>query len=238
MATQRRIPQDLSGFDEYIRRAVPYINAAGGGGTINGTRLGLIAGELTDATAFLDQWYTGNPASPGIYERHSNPDTKTQTTRNMVVTLMDDFTEFFSPLLTRMGTSPEITETDRSTLNLAAPDRVPTARGVIDAEPTVKVNSFASARMQIRVTTDADASRASLHPLADAIEMRYQIGGTQPANAPACAGMIVSKKAIFNFDAGVDNEGKKFFGFVRYVNLTDPAKNGPWSSLHTGTVQE
>lgn len=236
MANRNRIPTSLSGFDEYIRRAVPYIQA--GAPIKNGLRLGLIATELTDAQAYLTQWWTGIPASPGIYELHSNPDTKTQTTRNMVVTLMDDFTAFFSPLLTRMGTSPEITETDRSTLSLPAPDRIATPRGVIDAEPTVKVNSMPSARMQIRVTTDADASRASLHPLADAIEMRYQVGGTQPANAPACAGVMVSKKSIFNFDAGIDNEGKKFFGFVRYVNLTDPAKNGPWSSIHTGTVQE
>jgi hypothetical protein len=236
MATERRIPQSLSGFDEYIRRAVPYINA--GAPIKNGTRLGLSATELTTAQTYHDQWYTGNPASPGIYEKHSNPDTKTQTTRNQVTTLMENFTAFFSPLLTRMSTSPDLTETDRSTLNLPAPDRIPTPRGVIDAEPTVKVNSLPSARMKIRVNIDEDSTRASMHPLADAIEMRFQVGGAQPQNALACPGVTVSKKALFNFDAGIDNEGKKFFCFVRYVNQSNPENNGPWSSVHTGTVQE
>lgn len=236
MADERRISKSLSGFDVYIRTVVAWLQA--GAPLTNGIRLGMTAGQITAAQAFLDLWWTGNPATPGWFERHSNANTKTKTTRIEVETIMSNFTDFFSPILTGMGVHPAITTEDRGTLNLPAPDRIPTARGVIDAEPTVKVNSMPSARMKIRVQTDADASRASLHPLADAIEMRYQVGGTQPANAPACAGMIISKKAIFNFDAGVDNEGKKFFGFVRYVNLTDPAKNGPWSSVHTGTVQE
>jgi len=236
MSTERRIPNSLSGFDEYIRRAVPYIQALGGG-VKHGIRLGLTTTELTAAQAFLTSWWTGIPATPGIYELHSNPDTKTRTTRNNVVTLMTDFTEFFSPLLTRMGTSSAITETDRSNLSLPAPDRIPTRRGAIEAEPLAGIKSLASARIKVRVRLDEDASRASMHPLADAIEMRYQIGGTQPANALACPGTVISKKAMFTFDAGVDHDGQKFFGFVRYVNLTNPENNGPWSSIQTGTVQ-
>jgi len=235
MADRSRIPQTLSGFDIYIRRAVPYIDA--GAPTKNGVRLGLTTGEITTAKDYLASWYTGIPLTPGIYEKHSNPDTKTKTTRAGVETVMKNFTTFFSPLLTRMGTSPSITETDRSNLNLPAADRTPTRRGAIEDEPLVGLKSVASARIKVRARIDEDASRASLHELADAIEMRYQIGGTQPANALACTGTLMSKKAMFTFDAGVDNDGKKFYGFFRYVNQSNPENNGPWSSIQTGTVQ-
>ncbi|HLG35448.1 MAG TPA: hypothetical protein VI757_11260 [Bacteroidia bacterium] len=235
MADERRISATLSGFDIYIRRAVPYVDA--GAPIKNGTRLGLSALEITDAVAFHDTWYTGNPAARGIYELHSNPNTKNKNTRNSVVTLMKDFNAFFSPLLTRMGTSGAITEDDRLNLNLPAADRTPTARGVINDEPLAGIKSLASARIKFRIRLDEDATRASMHPLADAIEVRYQIGGTQPANANVCPGTVISKKAMFTFDAGVDNDGKKFYSFVRYVNQSNPENNGPWRSVPPGTVQ-
>ncbi|MBK5284528.1 MAG: hypothetical protein JJE25_03935 [Bacteroidia bacterium] len=235
MANERRIPQTLSGFDLYIRRAVPYVDP--GAPMKNGVRLGMTSGEITTAKDYLDSWYTGNPATPGIYEKHSNPDTKTKTTRNGVVTVMKNFSEFFGPLLTRMGTSGDITESDRSNLGLPAPDRIPTTRGAIEDAPVVGIASLAGAMLKIRSRIAADASRASMHQLADGVEMRYQIGGTAPANALACTGTVISKKALFKFDAGVDNDGKKIYAFLRYVNQSNPEHSGPWSSIQTGTVQ-
>jgi hypothetical protein len=83
----------------------------------------------------------------------------------------------------------------------------------------------------------ADASRASMHPDADGIEMRYHLGGTAPANANACPGVKVSTKALFDFDAGIDNDGKKFYCFLRYINQSNPENNGHWSGMQSGTVQ-
>ena len=91
--------------------------------------------------------------------------------------------------------------------------------------------------MKIRTRIDKDATRASMHPLADGVEMRYQVGGTQPANATACAGSVISKKALFTFDTGSGSGEKKFYCFCRYVNLSTPANSGPFGTLNTASVQ-
>ena len=232
--SNNRISQSLTGFDTYIRRVVPYVRT--GGPPTNGTRLGLSAQQLTDCQDFLDLWWTGIPATPGAYELHSNPDTKTKTTRTRVVTIIKNFTTFFSPLLTGMSVNAALTDSDRQNLNLPARDTTSTPRGQINDMPTVNVSGIGGGRMKIRTRVSSDASRASMHPLADAVEMRYQIGGTQPANAAACPDNAISKKALFTFDAGDENAGQKFFGFFRYVNFTNPENNGPWSSGMTAPI--
>lgn len=236
MADRTRIPKTLSSFDIYIRRVAAFLLTVVGG-TSNGERLGLTAAQNTETDAFRKQWYTGNPAAPGAYELHSNPDTKTKTTRNKVLQIIKKFSIFFSPLLTLMSVSSELTESDRQVLNLPARDTTPTRRGKIDDAPTVNVSSMAGGRMKVRCRVDQDASRASMHELADAIEMRYQVGGATPANAVACPGSFISKKALFTFEAGDANGGQKFYCFCRYVNLTNSENNGPWGTIQTGTVQ-
>jgi hypothetical protein len=235
MADERRISQTLSGFDLYIRTVVPWLNL--GGPPSNGIRLGMTAPQITTAQGFLTQWWTGVPATPGWYEKHTNVNTKTKTTRLQVETIMDDFTDFFSPILTGISVHTALTTDDRGILNLPEPDRTPTARPVISDQPFVKVDSLPSGHFKIRSRLTADASRASMHPDADGVEMRYQVGGAAPANANVCTGVKVSTKALFDFDAGVANDGQKLFCFLRYINQSNPENNGPWSGLQSGTVQ-
>jgi hypothetical protein len=234
--TKSRIPLGLKAFDVYLRRVAPFLRTLVGTIT-NGERLGLTPAEVTQSTAYHDQWYTGTPSAPGAYEAHSNPDTKTKTTRNTVVTIVKNYTKFMNPLLTRMGTSPVITESDRSILNIPVRDTTSTARGTITETPVVNINSFAGGRMGMRTRTSTDASRASMHKLADGIEVRFQVGGTQPASAVDCANYVISSKALFNIETGINNGEKKFYCFARYVNFVKPGNNGPWGSLNTGSVQ-
>ncbi|HLG35038.1 MAG TPA: hypothetical protein VI757_09175, partial [Bacteroidia bacterium] len=84
-----RVPRTLAKFDLYIKRVNKFIT------TVNpatlqthGERLGLTPQEITRAGDFLAQWFTGNPASRGIYEIHTNPNTKTKNSRNTVVKIM------------------------------------------------------------------------------------------------------------------------------------------------------
>ena len=55
--------------------------------------------------------------------------------------------------------------------------------------------------------------------------------------AAACPNVFSSKKALFSIEAGTENDGKKFYCFCRYVNVSNPANNGPWSTIQVGTVQ-
>lgn len=230
-----RIPQTLSGFDLYIRSVVPWLNI--GGPPNNGTRLGMLVAQITTAQNFLTLWWTGIPATPGWYEKHTNVNTKTKTTRLQVEQIMADFTDFFSPILTGMSVHPALTTEDRGILNIPERDTVNTPRGAINDQPFVNIASKPSAHFKIRARLAADASRASMHPLADGIEVRYQVGGTSPANALACPGVKVSTKALFDLDAGIANDGQKFYCFIRYINQSKPENSGPWSGLQSGTVQ-
>jgi hypothetical protein len=118
-----RVPRTLAKFDLYIKRVNKYITTVNPS-TLqsNGERLGMSAQEISRAGDFLAQWFTGNPASRGIYELHLNENTKTKTTRMKVVNVVREFAAFFSPLLTRMSGSSSITTEDYVTLNISPPN--------------------------------------------------------------------------------------------------------------------
>lgn len=232
---QPLIPTTLSGFDEYIRRVIPYLLEEETPTNPRHERLNMTTGEMTTARNWRDQWWTGVVATPGAYELHSNAATKTKVTRTAVTTIMNGFTLFFSPILKRMSTIA-YTDTDKETLNIPLRDTTLTPRPVIEVIPVVSIDSKAGARIDVRCRISTDASRASMHPDADAIEARYHIGTTPPANAAACTNMLTSGKALFTIDAGTDNEGMKFYLFCRYINVLDKQKNGAYSAVTVVTV--
>ena len=96
---------------------------------------------------------------------------------------------------------------------------------------------YTTAYGDARLVQIEDATRASMHPLADAIEMRYFIGTTPPATAEDAPNNFISKKALFTFEAGSENGGQRLYIFCRYVNFTNQANNGPWTTVHSGTIQ-
>ena len=131
----------------------------------------------------------------------------------------------------------EYSEADRTALNIPERDSEPTARGKIEVAPDVNITSLAGGFMKIRCRIDEDADRASMHPLADAIEMRYFIGTSAPATAEDAPNSFISKKALFTFEAGSENGGQRLYIFCRYMNLSNQANNGPWTTVHSGTIQ-
>src|SRR5438874_2266531 len=119
----------LAGFDLHIKSTTDYLNHHDSVTGFNWFRLGLVtndggasSSEMNRIQQFHDQWYTGNPAAPGIYELHTNKNTKNPSTRVQVVKLMDDFNAYYNPLRVRMGVSPNITAQDRMSLAIANPD--------------------------------------------------------------------------------------------------------------------
>jgi len=118
-----RVPRTLKKFDNYLRTVVTFLlstNTATG----NTWWVDLLLGnaEINQAQQYLGKWYTGNPASPGLWEIHINPKTKGKDSRKNVVILIRDFALFFSPLLTRMSGSPNITPSARLVLHVAEPN--------------------------------------------------------------------------------------------------------------------
>jgi len=91
----------------------------------------------------------------------------------------------------------------------------PKSRGVIDV-----------------INPAPDLPEPEMHPDADAMECRYIIlpkGAKPPESPEECPMIYISKKPEFTMNFGKENIGKVFYGFCRWVNLTNPQNNGPWT---------
>ncbi|MBK5285214.1 MAG: hypothetical protein JJE25_07400 [Bacteroidia bacterium] len=227
MATKRRIPRKDSVFDSYIGNTTTHLLE---GTPQNGIRLGLTADEINSWNDFATGW-------KDAYPLYTNLSTRTRTIKDEKNRIKKEFKTFATPLLMRMRANAALTVSDRNALNLPVRSDTYTHRGKIGSAPFASTLSGAGSRIKIRTRVEGDASRASRHPLADAIEMRWQVGGAAPANPDACPGTVFSKRALFTFEAGIENDGKKFWCFCRYVNLSNPANNGPWGARLAATVQ-
>ncbi len=236
MAKKELIPQTLPGFDVYIRKAIIYLmEVEPPGPDERFKRLGITQLEMDKAKGYRDEWWTGNPAAKGAYELHTNEDTKTKSTRKTVTRIMNEFTPFFSNLLRRMSTLT-YTVTDKSTLNIPERDTIISARTKINDAPDATVTQKGGGIMRMRVRVNGDGDRSSMHPMADAIEVKYFIGDNPPADPDLMTKQVISTSALFNVDAGSTNKGKNFTAYCRYVNISNPENNGPWSNIVQGMI--
>ena len=112
-------------------------------------------------------------------------------------------------------------------------DFEPTPRGQIEAIPVVGPTAIGGGDVKVRCRVTTDQTRYSRHPLADGIEVKYTWvpKGEMPPEGPEdCNKALTSKKAQFIIHCGPKNAGESFYGFFRWVNLTNPENSGPWSN--------
>jgi hypothetical protein len=134
--------------------------------------------------------------------------------------------------LDRIGSSPNIEEKDRPVFNLKLRDTTPTPRPQITTSPHVDFKVEEGSYVLITNRVESDASRASMHPDADVVEMKYiflPIDAAIPDTPDECPNTETSSKALFRFLAGMENAGKRMVAFLRWKNNTEPAKSGPWN---------
>lgn len=170
------------------------------------------------------------------------PLTKERHTRTPAVveeknSIKTEFDYFIRPVLGRIEKSPIITSTDRNALHLPKRDTVATRRPKITDTPAVKIFSLAGGLLKFRVRVNNDAIRASMNPLADAVELRYKIGGTPPKSVEECASSEMNKKSIFFLKTGIVTTGRKIWCYLRWVNLSSPEQTGPFGSLAQAVIQ-
>jgi len=126
-----------------------------------------------------------------------------------------------------------LSNTDKSDLGLTIRDTEPTPRGKINDVPYVKLTALGGGDIRVRVTVEEDQTKSSMHPLADAVECRYILvpkGEMPPEGQKNAKTTVVSKKALFIISCGDEQAGETFYGFFRWVNLTNPANSGQWSN--------
>ena len=125
-----------------------------------------------------------------------------------------------------------LSNSDKRDLGLTIRDLEPTPRPAIITVPVVEFDVLRGGILGVAVKVARDKTMASIHPDADGVEVQYDlipVGEMPPEKPTKSMETQVSKKARFKIATGIENAGKKFYGFFRWTNLTTPANNGPWS---------
>ena len=225
-----RVSKKLSAFDQYIRRVIAFLIA---GSPTNGSRLLLTVAEIAQAQGFLTLWYTGNAASPGAWELHSNPNTKNKATRKAVIKIIKDFSNFFSPLLNRVSGCSAITASDRLILNIADPNPTHTLHSEMIEDYVIFILiSKGGGDVRVICRSSTDSKRASKSPLADSVEIFYKVGDPPPVSTDdETIKFFISSRASFTLPLGTANIGKKLYVYARWYNVKHPELAGHWSSI-------
>lgn len=245
-----RIPTRDSEFNIYQRDVRIYLNAPtgtppvpippseGSSGGIPGFSppvgvpkyvvLGVLPAEMAMVNSLGSEWDI-------VYPLSKEKNTRTPALVETKTDIKTRFESIFHPLLDRMDASPAITIEDRNALHLPL-RHAPSPRARIKESPYIKVTPLDDGLFKVRVRVDEDNSRSSINPLADAIEMRFKVGGNAPTSVDECPNSEMSKKAIFFFNTGHNNATKKLWAFFRWVNLSNPSHSGPFGSLVQSVV--
>jgi len=193
----------------------------------NWERLGLIE-------EVKQQWENDAALCVNKYQKANNPATATPNSIDEKNTAFAAFYEFSKGVLKTIEGSVNIVDADRNAFHIPLRDSTNTAREPIDDAPNTSVEAGAGCTVVFRHRTLTDASRASRHPLADCVEIRYvllDISAPPPATPEACPNVAMFTKAKHNMTFPTADAGKRLHTFSRWRNNNEPEKSGPWSGL-------
>lgn len=222
-----KFPTTLEEVNSYYTLSVPYLDT-------NKARLNVSDPNIDAVKLLFDDAGTGNGWKQ-LWALTVNKATATEPLRKQRNKLRKVITAKLRVIYDDIPES-SLTETDRSTLHLFKRDDKPTKRGKITTAPDVAFTPLEGGEIRQRLRVDDDATRASKHPLADGWERVSKIGGTPPADATECPVKDSGTEALSTFSAGQENDGKRIYAFVRWINLSDAANNSPWSPMEMVTV--
>ncbi len=209
----------------YYNNAITYLAVPA-----NQSRLSITDEDKDAVVALLTTWNE-------VFPKSQNPALKTKVITEQKDALIGDIEDALRDIYADIPESA-LTTNDRATFNLKERDTNPTARAQINDVALNKIKALEGARMEFTLRTDEDSSRASRHPLSDGAEIVYTIGTTAPTSPDGCTKTLFTSRAKGTFDVGIDNAGKKVYGYVRWKNNTDNTKSGPWSQMFTVVISD
>jgi hypothetical protein len=219
---QYRIPRTQGKFDSYVKITSAYLNE--GSPVPNWQRLGLTADEK-------NLWKNLGGLWIARFNEYNNAGTRTPVVIQQKNEVKKQFIDHAAPLLTRMAGSAALTEADRLVFHLPHPDRILTLRSAIRDAPDPMLISLSGGFIKMKVHVKNKEGRASRHPMADGVEVKYVLGNTPPQTPNDCPNYFISTKALFIMQLGIAAQGQRIYCFFRWVNLANPAHNSPWSSM-------
>lgn len=238
MAT--RVPEKDSLLDIYIRDTTARLEAGTPTGAV---RLGLTTAQAAQWIAYRDAWVI-------LYPKFTAKASRTTDITKDKNQLKKDFRTFAKLPLKRIEISENLTNADRVTFNIPVPDTTNTERGPIIDIPFAQLKGVGGGILEVHARREHDASRSSMHLLADAIEFKYSIidkgfkpsgsgdsdTGGEPPKPKDMTTSVISTSAFWRINLGEDAQGKRIIGFLRWLNLTNPAHNGGWSEMLMGLI--
>jgi len=135
-----------------------------------------------------------------------------------------------------------MTDSDRISIGVPARDTEPSPKPKINEIPFVGLEPMGGGWIKVTCKRETDENRPSMHDFADVIECRYTLVLIQPGvrkpwpTLDDCKEVVTSTKAHFIIKCSDTDAGKQFFGFFRWVNLTNPANSGPWSNANAMVI--
>lgn len=108
-------------------------------------------------------------------------------------------------------------------------------RPAITTAPNTALKAMGSLLMQLEFRVESDASRPSIHPDSDGLEIKAMVSTTPPKGFnDSGLNTFFSSKARFNHLFEDETlAGQNFYVYARWANNSDSKKSGPWSALAT-----
>ncbi len=220
-----RIARTNSPFNDYANSTLAYMDAVDPAtGTANYVRLGLTVAQRNAWAAKRNDWNA-------IYALYVNVATRTAPVTATKQDAMDAFIITVQPLLDIIAASPAIINEDYSAFNIKKRDTEPSPKPAMTTAPFPKVLPIGGGKVRVTVRVLHDSTRASMHPDADAIEMKYSIGSVPPASEEEALNSRSYKRAIRIFSLGQAQAGQRMYAFFRWSNETDEEKSSQWSTM-------
>ncbi len=246
-----RIPSEKEKFDIYFTGVIAFLQQIVTGVITMGENLGMTTDEMTKFAALAKDWRSGDPANPGVYEKHLNPEKQGKYTAAVVKKFIDDFSAWFNPILIRMSGSPNITPQYRLMLNIAEPVTSHTHPTEIIKEGCYyKLTYVGGGVLKFSFSPNESVGRGHKPERSDAIEMAMRIDEPLVA-ADSSSGELASKvrhpianpddgttkntftKATNTMKLGAENVGKVLQFYVHFINTRHRDLDGPWTGPFT-----
>ncbi len=246
--TRKRIPLGNYAMIAYALVIRDYLNKKLDGSNIKrGIELGMTQDELDFIDDFIKSLISGDLDHPGIWDLHSNKDTKTQKTTADLNDAKNAFCAFFRPILNRIAISAVISNGDRIALEISDP--------VVKHKKPEKITKkcFASltaqnfAEYKVECRSESDSKRAGKPTGANKVEVailieapviQTTVSGTNVVVPPTIKEDIIpdnivlrvfSSKARFTLKLGGSNIRSTANLYFRWTNDKYPELSGPWS---------
>lgn len=230
MAFKGIFPAPDADFNIYINNVIPYLNTSNVKSRLVLTPTATAA--LTRAAANLTTAVTGWNA---LYPQSQNPAVRTKTITDSKNTLRGLLEDDIRIIVDDIPKSV-LTQTDRDTLNIAAPSSGGTATPVPNSKPVGSVDN--GQRLQHTISfVDANTPTSRAKPEGvRGCQIWIKIGGVAPVDASELTFIATDTKSpyVLQFD-GADATKNAFY-WLRWENTRGEV--GPWSDVVMATISQ